>query len=261
MGILDRISTVVKSNLNDLVSKAEDPEKILNQAIEDMQQDLKKGKQQVVESLAMHKQMELKLGRLREDAAGWERKAVSALQAGDEGLARQALTEKGKIDTSVHEYEASLSTQSEHVGALKSSLAMLEAKIEDAKQKREALVQRLRQAKAAQARAKQIEAVQARPNALGQTEAFDNFDRMADKIEMLESHVEAQRELMSEELAGAAAEEKLQELSVDAQLKALKARAISGESSATTSTAETSAAPSDPVEDELAALKRRLTGE
>lgn len=259
MGILDRISTVVKSNLNDLVSKAEDPEKILNQAIEDMHADLKKGKVQVVESLAMHKQMELKLSRLRESSASWERKAVSALQAGDEGLARQALEQKNAEDQSIQSYEASLSTQSEHVGALKSSLAMLETKIDEAKHQRDVLVQRLRQAQVAKKRADQIAAAQPGKDALGQTSAFDDFDRMADKIEMLESHVEAQRELMADDLQAAAADDKLQDLSIDAQLQALKAKNGAGDKAATSEPAPE--AEADPIEDELAALKRRLTSE
>jgi len=241
MGILDRISTVVKSNLNDVVSKAEDPEKILNQAITDMEADHKNAKRQIVESLAMQKQVETKLGRSREEAQKWEKKAMVALQAGDEALAREALVEKNKLDATVAEYEESVKTQSEYVGALKSSLAMLETKVEEAKQKRDELVKRFRSAEQAKKRAEQVaQTGQRSTDAVTGTSAFDNFDRMVDKIELLESHVEAQREIYGDDLKAAETDSKLEDLSVDAQLAALKEK------------------QADPVDDQLAALKKKL---
>lgn len=240
MGILDRMATLVKANLNDVVSKAEDPEKILNQALVDMERDLKKAKVQIVESLATQKQAEKKLARLREDAHGWESKAMAALKAEEEDLARKALAEKQKIDQDIHAYDDSVKTQAEYVGALKSSLAMLETKIKEAKGKRDELLQRLATARRAQKQTEASAAAVAPRDALQETSAFDNFDRMAGKIEMLESQVEAQRELLGPEIEGAQAESELRELSLDEQLKALKQR------------------QANPVEDELAALKRKL---
>jgi phage shock protein A len=264
MGILDRISTVVKANVNDLISKAENPEKVLDQAILDMESDAKKAKAQMVDSLAVQKQVEIKLKRLREDSAGWEKKAAAALQASNEALAREALVQKTKVDGEIAEYESSVATQAGYVAELKTSLGLLDGKIAEAKQKRDQLVKRFKQAQAAQARAKQAEAASgaARADPLSSTSAFDNFDRMVDKIEGLESHVEAQRELLGSDAAAAAASAasaaSLEQLSVDEQLRQLKAKQAAGASAP----APRPAAPTadDKVEDQLAALKRKLQG-
>ncbi|MFH1811109.1 MAG: PspA/IM30 family protein [Pseudomonadota bacterium] len=258
MGILDRISTVVKANVNDLISKAENPEKVLDQAILDMESDHKKAKAQIIDSLAMQKQAEIKLTRLREDTSSWEKKAMAAVQAGNDELAREALLQKNKIDTDIAEYESSVASQASYVTELKSSITALEAKITEAKQKRDQLIKRFKQAQAAQQRAKQVEAASgaARPDPLSATSAFDTFDRMVDKIEGIESHVEAQRELMGGEIAAAETGAKLEELSVDEQLRQLKNKQSGGQTAA----APAPPAVPDPVEDQLAALKRKLQG-
>ncbi|MBN2359104.1 MAG: PspA/IM30 family protein [Deltaproteobacteria bacterium] len=257
MGLLDRLSTVVKSNINDLMSKAEDPEKMLNQAIDDMEADHKKAKQQIVESLAMQKQIEAKLQRAREEAPTWEQKAMAALQAGNEELARQALEQKGKLDADIRTGEESVKTQSEYVGALKSSLAMLEAKIQEAKKKRDELVRRVQQVKRQQKQSSALQPGAPVRDAVHETAAFDNFDRMAEKIENLEAQVEAQRELFSGEEQRIAADEQLHALSVDDQLAALKSKLDAG-GSAADQLRELKQKPADPVADQLAELKKKL---
>jgi phage shock protein A len=257
MGLLDRLSTVIKSNVNDIVSKAEDPEKLLNQAIDDMEADHKKAKQQIIESLAMQKQIESKIQRAREEAPTWEQKAMAALQAGNEELARQALEQKGKIDADIHACEDTVKTQSEYVGALKSSLAMLEAKIQEAKKKRDELVRRVQQVKRQQKQAAVMQPGAPGRDAINETSAFDNFDRMADKIDNLEAQVEAQRELYADEANKAVTSEKLHALSVDDQLAALKSK-LGGGGSAADQLKELKQKPADPVDDRLAELKKKL---
>jgi len=257
MGLLDRLSTVIKSNVNDLVSKAEDPEKLLNQAIEDMEADHKKAKQQIIESLAMQKQIETKLQRAREEAPTWEQKAMAALQAGNEPLARAALEQKGKLDADIRACEESVKTQSEYVGAVKSSLAMLETKIQEAKKKRDELVARVQQVKRQQKQAAALAPGAPVRDAVNETSAFDNFDRMAEKIENLEARVEAQRELYAGEAAKEAADQQLHALSVEDQLAALKSK-VAGGSSAADQLRELKQQPADPVADQLAALKKKL---
>src|ERR671933_3004427 len=96
MGIFDRLSTLIKSNINDLVSSAENPEKMLNQIIVDMRSQLVKAKQQVAAAIADEK-------RLRDQADGefrqaeeWERRAMLAVQEGRDDLAKQALVRQSE---------------------------------------------------------------------------------------------------------------------------------------------------------------------
>ena len=157
----------------------------------------------------------------------------------------------------IHACEETVKTQSEYVGALKSSLAMLEAKIQEAKKKRDELVRRVQQVKRQQ---KQVAALQ--PNAplrdaLKETSAFDNFDRMAEKIDNLEAQAEAQRELFAGDQQTLATDEKLHALTVDDQLAALKGKLSSGGSTAD-QLRELKQKPSSPVDDQLAALKKKL---
>lgn len=105
MGIFSRLGTLLKSNINDLISKAEDPEKILNQLILDMQDQLVEAKKQVAVSIAdekrLKKQLESELAKSRE----WEKKAMMAVRAGKDGLAREALMRKQEHDNLASEYQ------------------------------------------------------------------------------------------------------------------------------------------------------------
>ena len=94
MGLFDRIGRVVKSNLNDMVSKAEDPEKMLEQAILEMQEDLVQLRQGVAQAIATQKRSEQQYNQSQNEANKWQRNAQLALQKGDENLARQALERK-----------------------------------------------------------------------------------------------------------------------------------------------------------------------
>ena len=94
MGLFDRVSRVVRSNLNAAVSGAEDPEKILDQAIIDMQEDLVQMRQAVAKAIASQKRVQQQYERAQSEANTWQQRAQLALQKGDESLAREALTRK-----------------------------------------------------------------------------------------------------------------------------------------------------------------------
>ena len=94
MGLFDRLNRVVRANLNDMVSKAEDPEKILEQAVLDMQEDLVQLRQAVARSIAEQRQTEQKYTKEQSESVKWEQRAKLALSKGDESLAREALKRK-----------------------------------------------------------------------------------------------------------------------------------------------------------------------
>jgi len=92
MGIFSRLGTLIKSNLNDLISKAEDPQKMLNQIVLEMQNQLVEAKKQVATSIADEKRLKKQWDDQVAQAKEWERKAMMAVHAGDDGLAKEALT-------------------------------------------------------------------------------------------------------------------------------------------------------------------------
>src|SRR5437773_2534986 len=91
MGIFDRLSTLIRSNINDLINRAEDPEKMLNQLIVDMRSQLAKAKQQVAAAIADEKRLSAQVDTEKKSAEDWERRAVLAVQEGRDDLAKQAL--------------------------------------------------------------------------------------------------------------------------------------------------------------------------
>src|SRR2546425_1041857 len=91
MGIFDRLSTLIRSNINDLISRAENPEKMLNQLIVDMRSQLAKAKQQVASAIADEKRLAAQVDQERKAAEDWEKRAVLAVQEGRDDLAKQAL--------------------------------------------------------------------------------------------------------------------------------------------------------------------------
>lgn len=94
MGLFDRISRLVRANLNDLVNKAEDPEKILDQAVIDMQEDLVQLRQAVAQAIANQKRSEQQYNQAQSQANQWESRAKLALQKGEEGLERSLTAQK-----------------------------------------------------------------------------------------------------------------------------------------------------------------------
>src|ERR1051325_6091165 len=98
MGIFSRLGTLLKSNLNDLISKAEDPQKMLNQIVVEMQNQLVDAKKQVAVSIADQKRLEKQRDEQLELSRDWERKAMMAVRAGDDNLAREALKRKTEHD-------------------------------------------------------------------------------------------------------------------------------------------------------------------
>lgn len=220
MGLFDRIGRVVRANLNDLVSKAEDPEKILEQAIIEMQEDLIQLRQAVAQTIAQQKRNQQQYNQAQSQANQWQSRAQLALQKGDDTLAREALQRrKGYIETA-NTLESGLKQQTEQVDALKRNLVSLESKIAEAKTKKNMLKARAQAAKANE----QLNNVLGGINTNSSTSAFD---RMEEKVLQMEA-----RSTAAAELTGGGLEEQFRALEagsdVDDELAAMKAQLTGG---------------------------------
>lgn len=194
MGIFDRIATLFKSNINDLISKAEDPEKMLDQILVDMRNQLAKAKQQVAAAIADEKKLKDQAETEFKAAADWENKAMLALKENREDLARQALVRQGEHQSHGEQLHATWAAQQAETEKLKNSLRDLNDKIEEAKRKKNLLLARQRRAQAQQRIADTM-------SGMSEKSAFDAFARMEEKIDNNERMIKASTEI-NEEFSG-----------------------------------------------------------
>src|SRR5262245_18924184 len=222
MGIFSRLGTLIKSNINDLITKAEDPEKMLSQVLLEMQQQLMEAKKAVAIAIADEKKLQKQYTSETDKSKEWERKAMVAVRAGDDNLARQALGRKQEHEQIATQFQQQWISQKQAVEKLKDALRLLNNKIEEAKRKKNILIARKKRAEAQQQIANTMQG-------LGDTSAFDTFDRMADRIQLMEAEAEAGAELAGE-LSGDTLESKFLQLeqggagSEDDALSELKAK-------------------------------------
>jgi phage shock protein A len=220
MGIFDRFATMLRSNINDLISRAENPEKMLNQLIVDMRGQLDKARQQVAQSIADEKKLEADAAAQKKAAEDWERRAMLAVQEGRDDLAKQALMRYNEAlqgAQTLHETWVKSKAETE---SLKNSLRQLNEKIEEAKRKKNILIARARRAEAQQR-------IQDTLAGMGDKSAFESFERMQEKIEASERKALASAEL-AEEFSGDKLQREFEQLEYhgnsDQQLLELKAK-------------------------------------
>jgi phage shock protein A len=221
MGLFSRLGTLIRSNINELINKAEDPEKMLNQVLVDMKAQLVEAKKQVAVAIADEKRIKKQYEQEATKAAEWERKAMLAVKAGDDNLARAALTRKQEHEEVAETLKQQWEAQKQSVEQLKAALRGLDNKIEEAKRKRNILVSR-------QKRAEAQRTINETLSNINSTSAFDTFERMSDRVTQIEAEAEA-----TAEIGGA-----LPEATLESQFKALEA--------------------SSGVDDDLAALKSKM---
>ena len=193
MGFFDRVSRLFRANLNDLVSKAEDPVKILDQSVADMQTDLVKLRQAVALAISSQKRLRNQADQADGQVQTWYQRAELALQKGEEDLAREALTRRKSFQESSVALNGQLKAQEGQVDMLKRSLIALEGKIAEAKTKKDMLKAR---AQAAQAQ----QQLQSAVGNIGTNSAMAAFDRMEDKVEALEASSQASAEIAGSDL-------------------------------------------------------------
>lgn len=223
MGLFDRISRVIRANLNSLVGQAEDPEKILEQTVLDMQEDLIQLRQAVAQAIATQKRTERQCSQAQSTAEEWYRRAQLALEKGDDHLAREALTRRKSYQETADSMKGQLEQQSAVVGKLKQNMLTLESKISEAKTKKDLYIARARSAKASQ----QLNDMLGR---VGTGSAMSAFERMEEKVLQLEAQSEAIAELGADDLEKRFASLEGGE-SVDDELAAMKAQLLTGNDS------------------------------
>jgi phage shock protein A len=252
MGLFDRVSRVARANLNDMVSKAEDPEKILEQTIIDMQEDLVQLRQAVASAIASQKRTQQQYNQAQTESNNWQQRAQLALQKGDENLAREALVRKKTHAETSTALKTQLDQQNSTVETLKRNLIAIEGKISEAKTKKDMLKARVSAAKASE----QLQSTVGRMNT---SSAMSAFERMEDKVLQMEARSQA-----AAELAGADLESQFAQLesgsNVDDELASMKAQLLGGAPQTQAQLPGTqAAAPKDPaVDQELEALKSKL---
>jgi phage shock protein A len=221
MGIFDRLASLLKSNINDLISSAEDPEKMLNQIIVDMRSQLVKAKQQVAAAIADEKRLRDQADAEYRQAEEWERRAMLAVQEQRDDLARQALIRQQEHAAHAQQLETTWQAHQSETEKLKNSLRDLNDKIEEAKRKKNLLLARQRRAQAQ----KRIHETM---SSLSEKSAFEAFSRMEEKIEqnerMLKASVEIDEEFVGDRLQSdfKRLEKQAGTVSADQQLLALK---------------------------------------
>jgi phage shock protein A len=207
MGIFARLATLIKSNLNDLISKSEDPEKMLNQVVIDMANQLIEAKKQVAVAIADEKRLAKQAEQEAANAAEWERRAMLAIKAGDDNLAKEALSRKKEHDQLATTLKDQWQKQKQAVDQLKTALRMLNNKIEEAKRKKNVLIARKKRAEAQKA-------IQETMSGLQNASAFETFERMSTKIDQIEAEAEATSEL-AEQYSGDTLQHKFQQMEVN----------------------------------------------
>jgi phage shock protein A len=220
MGIFDRLSTLLRSNINDLISRAENPEKMLNQLIVDMKSSLAKAKQEVASAIADEKKLQADAEALKKQSEDWERRAMLAVQEGRDDMAKQALVRYNESLQGAQQLHETWLKHRAETEALKGSLRTLNDKIEEAKRKKNILVARAKRAEAQQR-------IQETMSGMSDKSAFDSFERMAEKIEANERKAIASAELQ-EEFSGDALAKQFEALeykgTMDQQLLELKGK-------------------------------------
>jgi len=220
MGLFDRIWRVIRANINSLIGAAEDPEKILEQSVMDMQEDLVQLRQAVAQAIATQKRSERQCAQAESAALEWYQRAQLALQKGDENLAREALTRRKSYQETATAIKTQLEQQSSIVTKIKENMRGLEGKISEARAKKDMYIARARSAQAS-------EKLNEMMGNMNTGSALNAFERMEEKVMQLEARSEAIAELGTSDL-----EKKFLSLEgandVDAELAAMKAQILPG---------------------------------
>ena len=220
MGFFKRISDIVSANLNELTEQFEDPEKMLKQAIREMEESIAEVTQQTAKTIANEKMLHRELERNRQQFEQWTVRSAAAVEAGDDDLARKALARKNEHQKVVAALEDQLQAASQASGTLKRQLEGMKAKLAEGKRNLSTLSARKR---AADFR-KKMEGAAAGATTDVDDNAFAKFDRLKSKVEQAEAEAEAMAELRGSSPGPIPSSEEFgdEDLDVEAELAELK---------------------------------------
>ena len=191
MSIFLRVTDIFKANVNEVLDRMEDPEKMVKQMIIEMEEALVKATSALAKAMANEKSLQKQQGIAAEQSRQWEAKATTALKGGNTDLAKQALSKKVTYDGQIKQYEGMVTQASNTTSQLRAQLDTLKAKLDEARMKQSTLVARAQTAKT------QKEFSTILGTSVGQG-AFAKFDKMEKKIEGMESEAEAFSEISGE---------------------------------------------------------------
>jgi phage shock protein A len=213
MGILGRLSTLIKSNVNDAIDGMQDPAKEIDQMVRDMEDSTRQARTEVATCLGEEKRLQKRIEVVDGEVKAWTDKAERAVRAGDDALAKEALRRRREKEAERAETQKNLQEQGVYVDQLATALKALEARVKDVKLRQGTLREKARAAKGVSPLS-------------GKTSAFDDFERMSSKIDTVEAEAGLADELEGRTAESAAAGRKLDQLaadsSVDDALAALK---------------------------------------
>jgi len=190
VGIFSRITDIFSSNVNDALDKAEDPEKMLKQMVLEMEESVNKATLSIAQSIANEKSLERKLEKARKDREDWQQKAMQALGADREDLARAALEKKAITEKNIADLEPITIQAKETSIKLRTQLDMIKNKLDEARQRQSTLIARSQAAKAQKQLAQSVSGVG--------TDAFSKFDKLEAKVETIEAEASAFEQLAGE---------------------------------------------------------------
>ncbi len=216
MGIFSRLGDIVNSNINAILDRAEDPEKLIRLIIQEMEDTLVEVRSSAVKTVAEKKELERKLADIRREADDWQRKAEFALSKDREDLAKGALVAKAKLAEAAESMGTELGRLDEALSKTNEDITALQQKLADAKAREKALIARHKTA------TNQIKVrTQLYDNRIG--DAFARFEQVEKNLDVLEGKAEVmamgQKRSLSDEIAELEADAK-----VESELQALKAR-------------------------------------
>jgi phage shock protein A len=224
MGLFDRAFRVIRANLSGVVNQAEDPEKVLEQTIVEMQGNLIQLRQAVAQAIATQKRTERQSAQAKSTAQEWYNRAELALQKGEEDLAKQALTRRQGYLESAFAMDSQLGQQQDVVTKMKDNMRRLEVKIAEAKTQKDMYIARARSAEASQR-------IQEMLGGVGTGSSIAAFEQMEQRVIELEARSEALEELSGDPLERRFAALEGGSTAVDAELAAMKTR-LAGQESA-----------------------------
>ncbi len=215
MGIFSRFSDIVNSNINALLDKAEDPEKMVRLIIQEMEDTLVEVRSSSAKTIAEKKELQRVVNRLQEEVTDWQAKAELALSKERDDLARAALIERQKAAEQAGSVAADIANLDEHIGKLQDEVGQLQEKLADAKARQKSMLMRQKTV------ASRLE-VKKTLDSNRINDAMYKFERYEQKIDTLEAQVEAYdlgKKTLKDEFAELAAQDK-----IDNELAALKAK-------------------------------------
>ncbi|RUO36668.1 phage shock protein PspA [Aliidiomarina sanyensis] len=215
MGIFSRFTDIVNANLNALLDKAEDPQKMVRLIIQEMEDTLVEVRSVSAKTLSEKKDLNRQLTRLENEVVEWERRAELALSKEREDLARQALLEKSKLEDTIATIHAEIQRVDDHVDRLSGEITQLQEKLADAKARQKSILMRERTVSSRLSVKKTLDSSKV-------DDAMYKFERYEAKIDDLESQVDAYelgKKTLTDEFRALENENK-----VDAELEALKAK-------------------------------------